>query len=154
MELVEKSTKWVIRILILLLLCMLLYALVEFLFLAGRAMLLRQEAFSFSATPIDRDKLFFNELQGFIAAILLLTILIELIASLIEYLKLGSTNYVKVINEIALIATIRHLLALDFEHINPLVLVGLAALILVLGLFYFMATKTIHIGINKSSENP
>jgi hypothetical protein len=65
-----------------------------FIFLVGRAALTNHAAFSFSPEPLDRSKLFFAQVQGLIAAVLLLTILIELIASLIEYLKVGSANYV------------------------------------------------------------
>jgi len=87
--------------------------------------------------------LFLSQVQGLISAILLLTIIIELIHSLTEYIKAGTTNYVVIISEIALIAIVRHILALDIEHIDPQSLIGLSALILVLGLFYLISTKTI-----------
>ncbi|MFD2201049.1 phosphate-starvation-inducible PsiE family protein [Shivajiella indica] len=77
----------------------------------------------------------------------------ELIASLVEYLKVGSKNYVKVITEIALIATVRHLLAIDFEHMNANVLFGLSALIFVLGLFFLLATKQISFNNGMTTKN-
>jgi uncharacterized membrane protein (DUF373 family) len=154
MELIiNKITRLVIRILIVSITCMLIYSLAEFIFLAGRAALTYHAAFSFSPEPLDRSKLFFSQVQGLIAAILLLTILIELIASLIEYLKVGSANYVTVITEIALIAIVRHLLAIDFEHVHADVLLGLSALIFVLGLFYLVTSKHFVFKGLKANEN-
>jgi uncharacterized membrane protein (DUF373 family) len=141
MELVHTITKRVIQVLIVLLTFILIYSSVEFIFLLGRAALTHLAAFNFSPEPVDRSKLFLSQVQGLIAAVLLLTILIELIASLIEYLKVGSANYVTVITEIALIAIVRHLLAIDFEHVQADVLFSLSALIFVLGLFYLVTAK-------------
>jgi uncharacterized membrane protein (DUF373 family) len=62
---------------------------------------------------------------------------------LVEYLKVGSANYVTVITEIALIAIVRHLLSIDFEHVHADMLLGLSALIFVLGLFYLVTSKRI-----------
>jgi uncharacterized membrane protein (DUF373 family) len=140
---IHKVTRLAIQILIVLITCMLIYTLAEFIFLAGRAALTQHAAFNFSPDPIDRSKLFFSQVQGLIAAVLLLTILIELIYSLVEYLKVGSANYVTVITEIALIAIVRHLLSIDFEHVHADVLLGLSALIFVLGLFYLLTSKRI-----------
>lgn len=141
MEFVHTLTKKVIQVLIVLLTFILIFSSIEFIFLLGRATFTHLAAFSFSPEPIDRSKLFFSQVQGLIAAVLLLTILIELIASLIEYLKVGSANYVTVITEIALIAIVRHLLAIDFEHVHADVLFSLSALIFVLGLFYLVTSK-------------
>jgi len=144
MELIiHKVTRLVISILIVVITFMLIYSLAEFIFLAGRAALMQHAAFNFSPEPVDKSRLFFNYVQGLIAAVLLLTILIELISSLIEYLKVGSANYVTVITEIALIAIVRHLLSIDFEHVHADVLLGLSALIFVLGLFYLVTSKRI-----------
>lgn len=143
MELVHTITKKVIQVLIVLITFILIFSSIEFIFLLGRAALTHLAAFSFSPEPIDRSKLFFSQVQGLISAVLLLTILIELISSLIEYLKVGSANYVTVITEIALIAIVRHLLALDFEHVHADVLLSLSALIFVLGLFYLVTSKRI-----------
>ena len=143
MESVNTITRKVIQVLIVLITLMLVYSLLEFVFLLGRAAITHLAAFNFSSEPIDRNKLFFSQVQGLIAAILLLTILIELISSLIEYQKVGGANYVTVITEIALIAIVRHLLAIDFEHVKADALVGLSALIFVLGLFYLVTSKRI-----------
>ena len=143
MELVHTLTKKVIQVLIVLITFILIFSSLEFIFLLGRAALTHHAAFSFSPESVDRSKLFLSQVQGLIAAVLLLTILIELISSLIEYLKVGSANYVTVITEIALIAIVRHLLAIDFEHVHADVLLSLSALIFVLGLFYLVTSKRI-----------
>ena len=143
MELVNTITKKVIQVLIVLVTFILILSLIEFIFLLGRVALTYHEAFNFSPAPIDKNKLFFSQVQGLIAAVLLLTILVELIASLAEYLKVGSANYVTVITEIALIAIVRHLLATDFEHLQAETLVGLSTLIFVLGFLYLVISKRI-----------
>jgi uncharacterized membrane protein (DUF373 family) len=143
MELVNTITRKVIQVLIVLITLVLIYSLVEFIFLLGRAAFTQHAAFSFSPEPLDRSRLFLSQVQGLIAAVLLLTILIELISSLVEYLKVGSANYVTVITEIALIAIVRHLLSIDFEHVKADVLMGLSALIFVLSLFYLVTSKRI-----------
>lgn len=154
MELVHTITKKVIQVLIVLITLILIYSTIEFIFLLGRAAFTHHAAFSFSQEPIERSKLFFSQVQGLIAAVLLLTILIELISSLIEYLKVGSANYVTVITEIALIAIVRHLLSIDFEHVHADVLFGLSALIFVLGLFYLVTSKRILFkGLNANQKN-
>lgn len=94
---IHNVTRLVIRTLIVLITCILIYSLAEFVFLAGKAAFTQHAAFNFSPEPIDRSKLFFTQVQGLIAAVLLITILIELIYSLVEYLKVGSANYVTVI---------------------------------------------------------
>lgn len=153
MGLINIITKKVVQVLIVLITFILLYSTVEFIFLLGRAALTQHSAFSFSPEPVDKSKLFFINVQGLIAAVLLLTILIELISSLIEYLKVGSANYVTVITEIALIAIVRHLLAIDFEHVQAGVLLGLSSLILVLGLFYLVTSKRVFLkGLNSKGE--
>lgn len=141
MTLVHALTRWSIRILIFLVVIILLYSLAELIALTFRGMITHTAAFANSLEPVDRNHLFLREVQGLISAVLFMTILVELIISLIEYLKVGSANYVTVITEIALIAIVRHLLALDIEHVDASVLVGLSALILVLGLFYLAATQ-------------
>lgn len=152
MELINIITRKVIQVLIVLITLMLLYSLIEFIFLLGRAALTQHAAFSFSPAPVDRTRLFFSQVQGLIAAVLLLTILIELISSLIEYLKVGSANYVTVITEIALIAIVRHLLAIDFEHVQADVLLSLSALVFVLGLFYLATSKRILAKFNREES--
>ena len=152
MELIKPYTKLVTRILIGLLAVILAISLVEFVVLVVRVVLTHQAAFNFSG-PLDTGSLFISEVQGLIAAILLLTILIELIHALKKDLTLVSHNYVIVITEIALIAIVRHLLVLDVAHMDGLTIIGLSALVLVLGLFYLTATKKLPGFFRKRQES-
>jgi len=143
MKYIPIFTRFIVLALIVLLSIILAFSLIEFVVLLIRAAINQQAAFDFASETLNRDNLFLSQVQGLISAILLLTIIIELIHSLTEYIKAGTTNYVVIISEIALIAIVRHILALDIEHIDPQSLIGLSALILVLGLFYLISTKTI-----------
>lgn len=145
MEFVNSFTRLVIKMLVIVLSLILIFSLVEFIFILGRAIFTHHAAFDFSAATIDRSKLFLSQVQGFISAILLLTIVIELISSLMEYLKVGSANYVVIIIEIALIAIVRHILAIDLEHLEPNMLLGVSALIFVLSLTYLVLTKKLRL---------
>jgi uncharacterized membrane protein (DUF373 family) len=58
-------------------------------------------------------------------------------------------NYIKVIIEIAIIAVVRHILIMDFEHINGNTLLGVSSLIFVLGFLYFILNKKIKLGKNE-----
>lgn len=143
MNFIHSLTRMVIKVLIFMLSAMLIYSILEFILLVSRGIFIHHAAFNLSSEPIDRNMLFLGQVQGFISAALLITILIELIYSLIEYLKVGSANYLSIIIEIALIAIIRHILAMDLEHVQPEVLLGVSSLILVLGFFYLFMTKRI-----------
>ena len=113
---IHSIIKVTVKILIFLLLLVLLYSVAEFTFIVVKGFIRFNGAFNFSTEPFDRERLFFTQVQGLISAVLLLTILIELIQSLIGYLKSDATNYVGVIVEIALIASVRHMLTIDLEH--------------------------------------
>lgn len=130
-----------VKIIIVLLLLMLIYSVAEFSFLVIKGLINYNSAFTFSTVPVDRNNLFFTQVQGLISAALLLTILIEFIQSLQGYLKSENTNYVSLITEIALIAIVRHILTLDLEHIEPGILFGLSALIFVLGMFFMLMNR-------------
>lgn len=138
---IHSIIKFTVKILIFLLLLVLLYSVAEFIFIVIKGFIRFNGAFNFSAELFDRERLFFTQVQGMISAVLLLTIVIELIQSLIGYLKSKTTNYVGVIVEIALIASVRHILTIDLEHIQSGILYGLSALILVLGLFFILINR-------------
>ena len=138
--------KVTVKILIFLLLLVLLYSVAEFIFIVVKGFIRFNGAFNFTPEPFDRERLFFTQVQGLISAVLLLTIVIELIQSLIGYLKSDTTNYVGVIIEIALIASVRHMLTIDLEHIQSGILYGLSALILVLGLFFLVLNRKLMSG--------
>lgn len=141
MKLVSTISNLTIRVLIFFLTIILIVSLLELGVLLFKAVLASNEILISRDSPLVKEGLFLSKVQGFIAAVLLITILIELIASLVEYLKVGSANYVKIIVEIALIALIRHLLGIDVEHVATGTLLGISALLLVLGGFYYLLKK-------------
>jgi uncharacterized membrane protein (DUF373 family) len=143
MKLISTISNLTIRVLIFFLTVILIVSLLELGVLLFKAVLASNEILISRGNPIVKGGLFLSKVQGFIAAVLLITILIELIASLVEYLKVGSANYVKIIVEIALIALIRHLLGIDVEHVATGTLLGISALLLVLGGFYYLLKKPI-----------
>src|SRR5690606_22648335 len=152
MDFFNQFTKFVTRILIALLAIILAVSLVEFIVLVVRVTLTHQAAYDFAGGPLEKDNLFVAEVQGLIAGILLLTILIELIHALKKDLTLSSHVYVTVITEIALIAIVRHLLVLDVAHMDGMTIIGLSSLVLVLGLFYLFATDRLRFPSKKSAS--
>jgi len=134
----EKVIKIIINILIILLTVIMIYSLVEIVAIVLRTIIVRNEILNFLNPTINQENLFIASVQGFVSAVLLITILIEIIQSLREYQEKSKINYIKVILEIAIIAIIRHVLIIDFEHANTSILIGLSSLIFVLGLFYLI----------------
>lgn len=139
----DKIIKITVNTLIILLAVIMIYSMLEIVLITLRTIFVKNEIINFLNPTINRDNLFINSAQGFIAATLLITIIIEVIESLREYQKKNKINYVKVILEIAIIAVIRHVLIIDFEHANAGILIGVSSLILVLGLFYLILNKNI-----------
>lgn len=134
----EKIIKFTVNTLILLLTGVMFYSMLEIVLITIRTIFIKNEILNFLNPTIDKNNLFIASVQGLIAAVLLITILIEVIESLREYKQKNKINYIEVILEIAIIAVIRHILILDYEHINSNTLLGIAALILVLSLFYLV----------------
>lgn len=130
-----------IHILIYFLVLILIVSVLELGGLILKAILSSNEILIFRGSPVVKEGLFFSKVQSLISAVLLITIIIELIASLVEYLKEGSTNYVKIIVEITLIAILRHLPGIDLEHLEGGTLLGISAIVFVLGGFYYMLIK-------------
>lgn len=139
----DKIIKITVNTLIILLTVIMIYSMLEIVLITLRTIFVKNEIINFLNPTIDRNNLFITSVQGFIAATLLITIIIEVIESLREYQKKNKINYVKVILEIAIIAVIRHVLIIDFEHANAGNLIGVSSLILVLGLFYMILNKNI-----------
>jgi uncharacterized membrane protein (DUF373 family) len=134
----EKVIKITINVLIIILTIILIYSLVEIVALVMRTIIVRNEILNFLNPTINQENLFISSVQGFVSATLLITILIEIIQSLREYQEKSKINYIQVILEIAIIAIIRHVLILDFEHASTSLLIGISSLIFVLGLFYLI----------------
>ena len=138
----EKIIRYTIKTLIVLLTGIMIYSMVEIVAIVLRTIIVRNEILNFLNPTINQENLFIGSVQGFISAALLITILIEVIYSLREYQEKNKMDYTKIIIEIAIIAVIRHILVLDYEHVDSSLLIGLSCLIFVLGLFYlFMNDK-------------
>lgn len=144
----DKIIKLTINTLIVLLTGIMIYSMLEIILLTIRTIFVKNEIFNFLEPTIDKNNLFISSAQGFIAATLLITIIIEVIESLREYKLKNKINYTKVILEIAIIAIIRHVLIIDFEHATTGILIGISSLIFVLGLFYLILTDSIKIKKN------
>jgi uncharacterized membrane protein (DUF373 family) len=129
---------FITRVLIFSLTGILIYSTGEFIIIVIRTVINHHDMFDWRLTSVNKDNIFLSRLQGLISALLLLTIMLELIHSLTSYLKVGSTDYLKIIIEIALVAIVRHVLALDIEHATTDILLGTSALILVLGVLYLL----------------
>ena len=145
----EKVIKFTINILIILLTVIMIYSLVEIVAIVLRTIIVRNEILNFLNPTINQENLFIASVQGFVSAVLLITILIEIIQSLREYQEKSKINYIKVILEIAIIAIIRHVLIIDFEHASTSILIGLSSLIFVLGLFYLILNNKFPINKKK-----
>lgn len=145
-----KIIKITLNTLIFLLTLIMIYSMLEIVLITIRTIFIKNEIINFLNPTIDRNNLFIASVQGFIAAALLITILIEVIESLREYKLKNKINYTKVILEIAIIAVIRHVLILDYEHANTGTLIGISSLIFVLGLFYLILTNKIKLNKNEN----
>lgn len=138
-----------VNTLIILLTVIMIYSTLEIVLITIRTIFIKNEIINFLNPTINRENLFISSVQGFIAAALLITILIEVIESLREYKLKNKINYTKVILEIAIIAVIRHVLIIDIEHANTGTLIGVSVLIFVLGLFYLILTNKYNIYKNE-----
>lgn len=113
----------------------LIYTTFEFLALVVRTMVNRTAAFDINQRTIDTQGLFLVHVQGLIAGILLITIIIELIHTLLISLQHNKrNNYLVILFEIGTIAVIRHLFIYELDHIEGINIIGIALLLLVLGL--------------------
>ncbi|MDY2586828.1 phosphate-starvation-inducible PsiE family protein [Winogradskyella aquimaris] len=138
MSAIERMIKMFYWFIIVILFVILLFSTLELVVLIGRTLVNSREVFDFSTQRVNTDGLFVNHVQGFIAGILLLTIIIELIQSFFVFIKSEAhSKYLVIIYEIAMIAIVRHLFVLDFEHIGGVELMGISLLVLVVGALNF-----------------
>lgn len=138
MNFIERSIKLFYWIIIIMLFAILTYSTIELILLMGRTIMNSTSIFDFSTPKVDLDKLFLQHVQNFIAGTLLLTIIIELIQSFFVFLKSEvHSKYLVILYEIAMIAIVRHLFIIDFEHVSGVELIGISLLVLVLGLLNY-----------------
>jgi uncharacterized membrane protein (DUF373 family) len=116
----------------------LIFSAIELMVLLGRTIKKSLVVFDFSVEHINKNELFLSYVQKFISGILLLTIIIELIQSFFIFLKSQAhSKYLVILYEIAMIAIVRHLFVVDFEHIGGFELLGTSVLVLVVGALNF-----------------
>lgn len=89
-------------------------------------------------------------LQRAFGGVLLVMLGLELLDTLKSYFHEHQIR-LEVILIVAIIATSRHVILLDFEHLNGLTLIGIGVLVLALTSGYFIIKRTIAM---KSSHNP
>jgi len=112
----------------------LVYSTAEYLFLVFRTIINRADIFDLSQRTVNVENLFLVHVQGLIAGLLLLTIIIELIHTLLASLDpTKKNNYLLILFEIGTIAVIRHLFIYELDHIKGVNVIGIALLLLVLG---------------------
>lgn len=160
MNAIERIIKAFYWLIIVILFIILIYSTVELVVLLGRTIFNNLTIFDFSESKVNLDNLFLQHVQRFIAGILLLTIIIELIQSFFVFIKSEAhSKYLVIIYEIAMIAIVRHLFTMDLEHIHGAELIGISALVLVLGaLNYFnkpsIIKKLTYVHKQNRDDNP
>ena len=133
MNLLSKILHWFTWLLVLILAVILVYTSVEFIVLVIRTIINRTAVFDISQPTINVEDLFMVHVQGLIAGVLLLTIIIELIHTLIISLDDNKrSNYLVILFEIGTIAVIRHLFIYELDHIEGINIIGIGFLLLVL----------------------
>ncbi|MCA0133320.1 phosphate-starvation-inducible PsiE family protein [Winogradskyella alexanderae] len=155
MSIIEKLIKGFYWVIIVALFIILIFSTVELIVLIWRTLTNSLVVFDFSTDRVDTSGLFVNHVQRFIAGILMLTIIIELIQSFFVFVKSEAhSKYLVIIYEIAMIAIVRHLFTLDLEHIHGNELIGISILVLVLGaLNYFNKPSIIKKLTNLKKQN-
>lgn len=113
---------------------LLFYSTFELIILLGRSIYNRTAVYDFNQVTVVHENLFLMTVQGFLAGVLLLTIIIELMHTLLATLDHDKkANIVTILLEIGLIAVIRHLFIMELDHVKGINVIGIAILILVLG---------------------
>jgi uncharacterized membrane protein (DUF373 family) len=80
------------------------------------------------------------EVERVFAGVLLLLLGLELLKGLSSFF-VGYRVQVEIIVVVALIAVARHIMLVDFDHVEPLELVGIAALVLALAVSYALVRQ-------------
>jgi uncharacterized membrane protein (DUF373 family) len=136
----KRAIKLILKILLAALYIILVYSLIEFLIILFNAII--NHPISFSFNPVDKSSPFLELVLPLLSAVLLMMIVVEMIESIIDFIKFDRTSYIYIITEIALIAMIRHLITIDLHHINAFEVVAVGLLIISVASFY-IALKVI-----------
>ena len=84
----------------------------------------------------------FGHFRQVFGAFLLILIGVELMRTVVTYLE-SHELHVEVVFTVAMIAIARHAIDVDIEHVKPMALIGMGALILALTLGYFLYRRTV-----------
>ncbi len=141
MSVVEKIEKIIITALLISLLLVVLYSTIVFIGLLFTGIISQyQNSFSENNILVHLHKIF----GGF----MLVLIGIELVHTVKMYLK-EDVVHVETVLLVALIGISRHVIDIDFKHLEPLTLIGISSLILVLSGGYYL----IKIGMRLPEKN-
>jgi len=135
LETLNKSViKLILRVILVTLYIILIYSLFEFCVILITTVVNHPVSLTFN--PIDKTSTFLELVLPLLSGVLVLVIVVEMIESIIDYIKLDRSSYIYIITEIALIALIRHLITLDLHHIEASEVMGIGVLTLVITAFY------------------
>jgi uncharacterized membrane protein (DUF373 family) len=139
LELINKvAIKMILWIILAALFVILIYSLVEFCVILTKTI----SNHPVSITTIDKSSTFLAVVLPLLSGILVLVIVIEMIESIVNFIKFDRSSYIYVITEIALIALIRHLITLDLHHIETMQAIAIGLLTFVVTAFY-IALRTL-----------
>ena len=133
LKIVEKTERVIIITLLFGLLIIITYTTIIFLsLLFGGILSVIQDSFS--------ENNIMKHLHGIFAGFLSVLIGIELLHTIKMYLK-EDVVHVEIVLLVALIGISRHVIDLDYKHIEPLTIFGISALIISLSAGYFLIKK-------------
>ncbi len=133
LKIVEKIERVIIITLLFGLLVIVAYTTIVFLsLLFGGILSVVQDSFS--------ENNIMKHLHGIFGGFLSVLIGIELLHTIKMYLK-EDVVHVEIVLLVALIGISRHVIDLDYKHLDPITIFGIAALILALSLGYFLIKK-------------
>ena len=136
-RLVERIEKVIILTLLFSLLAVVLYSTIVFIsLLFGGIIAQFQDSFSPNNILKHLHKIF----GGF----MLVLIGVELVHTVKMYLK-EDVVHVEIVLLVALIGISRHVIDLDFKHLDPLTLIGVSSLIIVLSSGYYLIKKAMRV---------
>ena len=136
MKLIENIERWVVLGLLVLMLLVVVASAIELAIIIVRAAI--ENRFSEDPGFLLLD---INELLSIFGFFLLVLIGLELLASVKMYLE-DDIVHVELVMLIALIAVSRKIIVIDYEKIDGLTVVGIAALVLVLSVGYYLMKRS------------
>ncbi len=136
----KRAIKLILKVILAALYIILVYSLIEFCIILVTAII--NHPISFSFNPVDKSSTFLELVLPLLSAVLLMIIVVEMIESIIDFIKFDRSSYIYIITEIALIAMIRHLITIDLHHINAVEVAAVGLLIISVASFYIALKVT------------